>query len=59
MLVGRMEDEDVMTDEGRQQDVTEDREGRKGKVMQFEGEERGKEKMDGWRKKGGGECIRK
>lgn len=30
---GKIEDEDVMTDEGREQEVMKDRERRKGKVM--------------------------
>lgn len=34
-LVGRMEEEDVMSDEGREQEVKERRKG-KGKVMQLE-----------------------
>lgn len=35
-----MEDEDVMRDEGREQEAMEDRKKRNGKVMQFEVEKR-------------------
>lgn len=45
LLVGRVEGEAVMTDEGREQEVMEDRERRKRRVIQFERKGRGKENM--------------
>lgn len=50
LLVGRVEGEAVMTDEGREQEVMEDRERRKRRVIQFERKGRGEGKHGGRRK---------